>query len=170
MSLSVHPQSVAEHLFELQQEVKIPRLATMIRDYGVWPRHCPLAVFWLQVEQKDRSHEFRASSRDALPGGIAAQIKLDDGSLLYVVDDSDFTDFICHHAWFEGTRSSSHEKIECVCWEFSQDGHSGSAERYNQGLVECSGTRQAPFLWRRNHMSSARRKWHYCAGAGRGDH
>ena len=96
------PRQWQNIFFELQQEVKIPRLATMIREHGVWPRHCPLAVLWLQLEQKDRSHEFRASSRDALLGGINAQIKLDDGSHLYVVDDSDLTDFICHHAWFEG--------------------------------------------------------------------
>ena len=102
VSLSVHPQSVAEHLFELQQEVKIPRLATMIRERCVWPRHFPLAVFWAPAGAKRQVHEFRASSRDTLLGGIAAQMKLDDGSHLHVVDDSDLTDFICHHAWFEG--------------------------------------------------------------------
>ena len=29
-------------------------------------------------------------------------MKLDDGSYLNVLDDSDFADFIHHHAWFEG--------------------------------------------------------------------
>ena len=70
----------------------------MIRERCVWPRHCPLAVFSAPAGAKDRSHEFRASSRDTLPGGIAAQTKLDDGSHLHVVDDSDLTDFICQEA------------------------------------------------------------------------
>ena len=35
---------------------------------------------------------------------------------------SDLTDFICHHAWFEGARLLFQEKIECTCWETSQTG------------------------------------------------
>ena len=88
--------------FELQQEVKIPKLATVIRERGVWPRYRPLAVFWAPAGAKDRSLEFNASSRDTLLGGITARIKLGDGSHLDVVDKSDLVDFIRHHAWFEG--------------------------------------------------------------------
>ena len=101
-SLSVLLRSVTEYPFKLQKEVKIPRVATMIRERGAWPSHRPLAVFWAPAGAKDGSHEFSASSRDTLLGGIAAQIKLDDWSHLNVVDVSDLTDFICHHAWFEG--------------------------------------------------------------------
>ena len=36
------------------------------------------------------------TSRDTLLGGIAAQIKLDDGSHVDVVDDTDLTAFNCH--------------------------------------------------------------------------
>ena len=103
-------QSITEHPCELQQEVKIPKLATMIRERGAWPRHRPLAVFWAPAGAKDRSHEFCASSRDTLLGGIIAQIKLDDGSHLNGVDDSDLTDFICHHA------SSSQKKRALLNW------------------------------------------------------
>ena len=35
-------------------------------------------------------------------GGATKRVKLDDGSHLNVMDDSDLTDFIHHHAWFEG--------------------------------------------------------------------
>ena len=107
-------------------------------------------VLWL-CSGSSWSHEFRASSRDALLGGIAAQIKLDDGSHLYAVDDSDFTDFICHHAWFEGDEVPLSREDRVCLLEFSQDRHSGSAERYNQGLVACCRTWQAPFLETESH-------------------
>ena len=64
---------------EQPQEVKIPKFATVIRERGGWPRHSLLAVFWAPAGAKDRSHEFRASNRDTLLRGIAAQIKLDSG-------------------------------------------------------------------------------------------
>ena len=41
-------------------------------------------------------------SQDTLLGGSTKQVKLDDGSHLNVMDDSDLTDFIHHHAWFQG--------------------------------------------------------------------
>ena len=75
----------------------------MIRERGVCPRRCFFSVFWAPFGAKDRSHEFiRASSRDTLLGGIIARIKFDDGSHLFIVDDSDLIEFIHHHAWFEG--------------------------------------------------------------------
>ena len=74
----------------------------MIRERGIWPRRCPFSVFLSPVGAKDRSHEFRAAGRDTLLGRIIAQIKLDDGSHLSIVDDSDLVEFIHHHAWFEG--------------------------------------------------------------------
>ena len=40
--------------------------------------------------------------RDTLLGGTIKRVKLDDGSYLNVLDDSDLADFIKHHAWFEG--------------------------------------------------------------------
>ena len=88
--------------FELQQEVKVPKLATVIRERGVWPHYRPLAVLWAPAGAKDRSFGFNASSRDTLLGGITARIKLGDGSHLDVVDNSDLVDFIRHHALFEG--------------------------------------------------------------------
>ena len=41
-------------------------------------------------------------SQDTLLGGATERVKLDVGSHLNVMDDSDLTDFIHHHAWFEG--------------------------------------------------------------------
>ena len=40
--------------------------------------------------------------RDTLLGGTIKRVKLDEGSYLNVLDDSDLADFIKHHAWFEG--------------------------------------------------------------------
>ena len=40
-ALSVLPQSVVERPFELHREDKIPGLAAMIRERGIWPRCCP---------------------------------------------------------------------------------------------------------------------------------
>ena len=96
------PQPVLEHPFELHREDKIPELAVMIRERGIWPRHSLFSVFLAPVGAKDRPHEFRASSRDTLLGGIIARIKFDDGSHLSIVDDSDLVEFVHHHAWFEG--------------------------------------------------------------------
>ena len=95
-------QTVTEHPFELQQEIKVPQLATTIRERGAWPHRRPLAVFWAPAGATDRSHEFSASSRDTLLGGVVPRIKLDGGSHLSVVDDSGLNDFVHHHAWFEG--------------------------------------------------------------------
>ena len=39
---------------------------------------------------------------DTLLRGTIKRVKLDDGSYLNVLDDSDLADFINHHAWFEG--------------------------------------------------------------------
>ena len=73
----------------------------MIRERGIWPRHCLFSVSWAPPGAKDRSHEFKASSRDTLLGGIIARIRFDDGSHLFIVDDSDLVEFIYHLAWFE---------------------------------------------------------------------
>ena len=94
--------SVVECPFELHREDKIPGFAVMIRERGIWPRRCPFSVFLSPVGAKDRSHEFRAASRDTLLVGIIARIKFDDGSHLSILDDSDLVEFIHHHAWFEG--------------------------------------------------------------------
>ena len=59
------------------------------------------------------SREFNVLSQDTLLGRATKGVKLDDGSHLNVMDDSDFTDFIHHHAWFGGT------EIECTCLEIS---------------------------------------------------
>ena len=59
-------------------------------------------MFWTPAGTRDRSHEFNVPSQDTLLGGAAKRVELDDGSHLNVIDDSDLTDFICHHAWFEG--------------------------------------------------------------------
>ena len=48
------------------------------------------------------TREFNVLSQVALLGGATERVKLDDGSHLNVMDDSDLTDFIHHHAWFEG--------------------------------------------------------------------
>ena len=101
-TLSMLPQSVVKHLFALHREDKIPGLAAMIRERGIWPRQCPFSMFLAPTGAKDRSHEFRAASRDTLLGEIIARIKFDDGSHLSIVDDSDLVEFIYHHAWFEG--------------------------------------------------------------------
>ena len=90
-----------EHPFEIRQEDEVPELATVIRECGIWPRHRSLAVFWSPSTARDRSREFNVLSQDTLLGGATERVKLDDGSRLKVMDDSDLTDFI-HHAWFEG--------------------------------------------------------------------
>ena len=41
-------------------------------------------------------------SQDTLLGETTKRVKLDDGSHLNVMDDSDLIDFIHHHAGFEG--------------------------------------------------------------------
>ena len=120
-------QAITEHPCELQQEVKIPKLAEMIGERGAWPHYRPLAVFWAPAGAKDRSHEFCASSRDTLLGGIIAQIKLDDGSHLNVVDDSDLADFICHHAWFEGDEVAL-PREDRVCQLGNLTGGTGTTE------------------------------------------
>ena len=74
------PQTVTENPFVLQQEANIPELATTIRERGIWPRHRPFTLL----------------------GRTDTRIKLGDGSYLNVIGDSSLTDFICHHAWFEG--------------------------------------------------------------------
>ena len=51
-----------------------------------------------------RSREFNVLSQDTLLGEATKRVKLDDGSHLNVMDDSDLTDFIHHHARFEGDK------------------------------------------------------------------
>ena len=91
-----------EHPFEIKQEDEVPELATVIRECGIWPRHRSLAVFCSPSSARDRSCEFNVVGQDTLLGGTIKRVKLDDGSYLNVLDDSDLADFIKHHAWFEG--------------------------------------------------------------------
>ena len=91
-----------EHPFEIKQEDEVPELAAAIRERGIWPRHRSLAVFWSPSSARDRSCEFNVLGQDTLLGGNIKRVKLDDGSYLNVLDDSDFAHFIHHHAWFEG--------------------------------------------------------------------
>ena len=91
-----------EHPFEIKQEDEVPELATVIRECGIWPRHRSLAVFWSPSSARDRSYEFNVVGQDTLLGGSIKRVKLDDGSYLNVLDDSNLADFIKHHAWFEG--------------------------------------------------------------------
>ena len=50
---------------------------------------------WSLAKARDKSREFNVLSQDTL-------LKLDDGSHLHVMGDSDLTDVTHHHAWFEG--------------------------------------------------------------------
>ena len=59
-------------------------------------------MFWSPAKARDRSREFNVLGQDTLLGGSTKRVKLDDGSHLNVLDDSDLTDFIHHHAWFKG--------------------------------------------------------------------
>ena len=95
-------QTVTKHPFELQHGVKVPGLATTMRERGIWPRHRPFAVFWTPAGTRDTSHEFKNSGQDTLFGGIAKRVKLGGGSHLNIIDDTNLTGFIRHHAWFEG--------------------------------------------------------------------
>ena len=89
-----------EHPFEIKQDDEVAELAAAIRERGIWPRHRSLAVFW--SPSSARSCECNVLGQDTLLGGTIKQVKLDDGSYLNVLDDSDLADFIHHHAWFEG--------------------------------------------------------------------
>ena len=91
-----------EHPFEIRQEDKVPEFVAATRECGIWPRHRSLAVFWSPAKARDRSREFNVLSQDTLLGRATKRVKLDDGSHLNVMDDSDLTDFMHHHAWFEG--------------------------------------------------------------------
>ena len=91
-----------EHAFEIKQENEVPELAAAIRERGIWSRHRSLAVFWFPSSARDRSCELNVLGQDTLLGGALKRVKLDDGSYLNVLDDSDLADFIHHHAWFEG--------------------------------------------------------------------
>ena len=91
-----------EHPLGIKQEDKIPELAAAIQECGTWPCHRSLAVFWSPAEARNRSREFNVLSQDTLLGGTTKRVKLDDGCYLIVLDDSDFADFVHHHAWFEG--------------------------------------------------------------------
>ena len=90
-----------EHAFEIQEN-EVPELAAAIRERGIWPRHRSLAVFWSPSSARDRSCEFNVLGQDTLLGCTVKRVKLDDGSDLNVLDESDLADFIHHHAWFEG--------------------------------------------------------------------
>ena len=50
---------ISGDLFELQRKDKIPGLAAMILERGVWPRDGLCSVFWAPAGAKDSSHEFR---------------------------------------------------------------------------------------------------------------
>ena len=63
------------------------------------------------------SREFNVLSQDTLLGRATKGVKLDDGSHLNVMDDSDFTDFIHHHAWFGGDEVALPRRDPC--WEIS---------------------------------------------------
>ena len=91
-----------EHPFEIKQEDEVPELAAAIRERGIGSRHRSLAVLWSPSTARDRSCEFNVLGQDTLLGGAIERVKLDDGSYLNVLDDSDLADFIHHHAWFEG--------------------------------------------------------------------
>ena len=93
---------VLKNPFEIKQEDEVPELAAAIRERGIWSRHRPLAVCWSPAKARDRSREFNVLSQDTLLGGAIERVKLDDGSYLNVLDDSDLADFTHHHAWFEG--------------------------------------------------------------------
>ena len=95
-------QVLNEHPFEIKQEDEVPELAAAIRERGIWPHHRSFAVFWSPSSARDRSCEFNVVGRDTLLGGTIKRVKLDNGSYLNVLDDSDLADFIKHHAWFEG--------------------------------------------------------------------
>ena len=100
-------QIVTEHPLEIKQEDKVPELAKTIRDSGIWPRHRLFGVFWSPAGTRDGSRAFNASSQDTLLGGAAKRVELSDGSRLNVIDDTDLTDFVYHHAWFEGDEGCS---------------------------------------------------------------
>ena len=68
----------------------------------------------LQLVQKTGLSNLNASTRDTLLGGITARIKLGDGSHLNVVDNSDLTDFIRHHAWCEDEVALPREDRLCL--------------------------------------------------------
>ena len=110
-------QILKVHPFEIKQEDEVPELAAAIRERGIWPHHRSFAVFWSPSSARDRSCEFNVAGRDTLLGGTIKRVKLDDGSYLNVLDDSDLADFIKHHAWFEGDEVALPRKIECICWE-----------------------------------------------------
>ena len=55
-------------------------------------------MFWSPARSRDRFHEFNISIQDTLLGGATERVKLDEGRHLDAIDDSDFTDFINHHA------------------------------------------------------------------------
>ena len=91
-----------EHPFEIRQEDEVPELAAAVRECGIRPRHRSLAVQRSPATARDSSREFNVLSQDTLLGGATERVKLDDGSHLNVMDNSDLTDVIHHHAWFEG--------------------------------------------------------------------
>ena len=99
-------QIVMERPLEVRQEDKVPEPAKTIRECGIWTCHRSSAVFVFPAKTRDRSREFNVLSQDTLLGGVTKRVKLDDGSHLNVIDDSDLTDFVYHHAWFEGDEAA----------------------------------------------------------------
>ena len=59
------------------------------------------------------------------------RIKRGGGSHLFVVDNSDLTDFIRHHAWFEGDEVALPREDRLYCWDISQVGHPEDAGMQN---------------------------------------
>ena len=117
-----------EHPFEIRQEDKVPELAAAIRECGIWPRHRSLAVFWSPAKARERSREFNVLSRNTLLGRATKRVKLDDGSHLNVMDDSDLTDFIHHHAWFEADEVALPREDRVYLLEISQARHQCNVE------------------------------------------
>ena len=95
---------------------------------------------------KDRSDDFRVSSRDTLLGEIIARINFDDGSHLSIVDDSDLVEFIHHHAWFEGDEVALSREDRVCLLGISQVELQRNVEQHDPILVKYSPMRQTPFL------------------------
>ena len=76
---------------------------------------------------------------------------VDDGSHLSVTDDSDLTDFICHHAWFEGDEVAlPREDRVCLLGNLT-----GRTPKSNSTITR---TWQAPFLSIQNNTSLSQKK------------
>ena len=68
--------------------------------FGHAAAHCP--CFGLQQKPETGLASSNVLGQNTLLGSATERVKLGNGSRLIVMDDSDLTDFIHHHAWFEG--------------------------------------------------------------------